>query len=450
MKNLALRLTLVVLTVAGFAGAGYFLFTAESQIRSLQAGTATIDRETARVRAVVAEIRASQSGYFVAGQDRAFWISKVAALIKDAQAGTTALAQANLRTADTGEDLATAAEALGSFARFDTRVRALLDDGQPLTAATLAFSDAWQLLGAADKSLGQVQRLQAEAAGRKADLLRQRQAWALAGSAGLALVVLLLLAPRSTRHKESDETPLARGDSPAGELKLNAGDGPDWASAATLSSSRGLALQGDPDIGDGIVSRARKVPSSESTAKTGVSSPPVSSIPANPPSSSSAAGPAGATTAGPNASALLAQAATLCSDLAKVESGNELEQILERAAALLDASGIVLWMGGSEGDTPLQPALSWGYAPGVLAKMRALPRDSENAVSSAVRSCRVEVVPAGSKGNGAIVVPLQSAGGCRGAMAVETRNRGESSEVVRSLAAIVAAQVSAFLPEPSA
>jgi hypothetical protein len=146
----------------------------------------------------------------------------------------------------------------------------------------------------------------------------------------------------------------------------------------------------------------------------------------------------------------LAQAATLCSDLAKVESGNELEQILERAAALLDASGIVLWMGGSEGDTPLQPALSWGYAPGVLAKMRALPRDSENAVSSAVRSCRVEVVPAGSKGNGAIVVPLQSAGGCRGAMAVETRNRGESSEVVRSLAAIVAAQVSAFLPEPSA
>ena len=455
MKNLALRATLVVLVVAGFAGAGYFLYLTDRQVRGLAADRASFDHEMAGLQSKLADLRATQPAYLVPGQDRHFWSEKMAALLKEAQAAALAVPQAHTLSNEAGQEIGTLAEALASFARFDTRVRELLDAGQPLTAAGLVFGDSAQLLGAADKAALTASARQAATTDREVDQLRWRQAYVLAGAAGFALLVLLLLMPRTGQEA-------GPGDASASPAGADLG-------GATAGGDLNLAVTGDPDLGDGIVSRARPAPrdASEPDARpqtAGGSSQfsvgdlelgdgivsrakPVATSRSEHPTSAGRAGASASAGASLESSGLLTQIAALCGELARVNTGDELQHVLTRAAALLDAAGIVLWMAGPSPSDRLEPALSCGYAPQVLAKMGALPRDGENAVSSCVRGARMEVVPAVANGSGAIVVPLLTSAGCTGAMAIETRNRGEASEVVRSLATIIAAQIAAFLPQ---
>jgi hypothetical protein len=140
----------------------------------------------------------------------------------------------------------------------------------------------------------------------------------------------------------------------------------------------------------------------------------------------------------------LAAAARLCTDLARVHDTSELQELLARAAALLDATGIVVWMGNQEGDV-LWPAFSHGYSPQALTKMQALPRDGSTPVSMAFRKGLMEVVPAADRNSGAIVAPILAAAGCVGAMAVEVPHGAERSDAAQALASIVAAQLATLV-----
>ena len=141
----------------------------------------------------------------------------------------------------------------------------------------------------------------------------------------------------------------------------------------------------------------------------------------------------------------LSGAAQLCTDLARVRDTSELQGLLARAAGLLDASGIVVWMGGS-GGTVLWPAFSHGYTPQTLSKMQALPREGRTPVSMAFRTGLMEIVPAddGSP-SGAIVAPILTSTGCVGVMAVEIRHGAESSDAEQALAGIIAAQLATLV-----
>jgi hypothetical protein len=141
----------------------------------------------------------------------------------------------------------------------------------------------------------------------------------------------------------------------------------------------------------------------------------------------------------------LAEAARLCTDLARVQDTSELQGLLARAAALLDASGIVVWMAGAEADV-LWPAFSHGYTPQALARMHAVPRDGATPVSVAFRKELVEVVPAAEGGgSSAVVVPILTSAGCVGAMAIELRPGAESRDADQALARIVAAQLATLV-----
>ena len=140
----------------------------------------------------------------------------------------------------------------------------------------------------------------------------------------------------------------------------------------------------------------------------------------------------------------LAQAARLCTDLACIKDAGELKDLLSRAAELLDASGIVVWIAGVGGDA-LKPTFSHGYSDQTLAKMKSLSSTDANAVSMAFRSGRIELVAAGGGRNGAIVTPINTASGCVGAMAAEIRHGAESSRNVQALATIIAAQLATLV-----
>jgi hypothetical protein len=154
--------------------------------------------------------------------------------------------------------------------------------------------------------------------------------------------------------------------------------------------------------------------------------------------------PAGYVTARP-AGPVLRAAAQLCTDFGRVSDVEELRGIVGRAAELMDASGLIVWMSGPDGNQ-LVPALSHGYGPDMVSRLPPLARSEDNAAATAYRTSQLQIVLARpGESNGAIVAPLLTPNGCAGVLSAEIRGGGETSESVQALAAIFAAQLSAVL-----
>ena len=148
--------------------------------------------------------------------------------------------------------------------------------------------------------------------------------------------------------------------------------------------------------------------------------------------------------------AVLKAAASLSTDLGRVRDADEMSRLLGRAATLMDATGIVIWLGSATG-SDLQPMLAHGYGPQALSRMPPVPRSADNAAGAAYRTGQMQIVlsrPGGT--NGAIVAPILSADGCIGALSAEIQGGSETSESIQALATIFAAHLATVLAEPTA
>lgn len=149
----------------------------------------------------------------------------------------------------------------------------------------------------------------------------------------------------------------------------------------------------------------------------------------------------------------LAEAARVCTTLSRVTSAAALPDLLGRAARVLDASGLIVWLGAGE---ELFAATAHGYDPRVVARIGPIPRHAENATAAAWRAAEMRIVPGDMMANGAIVAPLfepsDSAQGCLGVLAVELRDGREADPATQAVITILAAQLSAIVsawPAPS-
>ena len=153
----------------------------------------------------------------------------------------------------------------------------------------------------------------------------------------------------------------------------------------------------------------------------------------------------------------MAEAAAVCTALSRVATSAEIPSVLARAADVLDASGIIVWMGAGE---ELFAATSHGYHPRVLARLGPIRRHAENATAAAWRACALRVVQGDGTNNGAVVAPLfgpsNSPGpwsdGCIGVLTVEIRGGRENDPITQAVAAMFAAQLATVLaawPAPS-
>ena len=140
--------------------------------------------------------------------------------------------------------------------------------------------------------------------------------------------------------------------------------------------------------------------------------------------------------------------ANLCTKFGRARRTNDLSPLLQEAARILDASGLIIWTW----DRPLERLrLSWahGYADFVLAQLPTVPLEAENAVATAFRSARTSYVAGAESGCGAIVVPLLTAERCVGVLAIELHQNGDSASRVEALATIFAAQLARVVDEPT-
>jgi hypothetical protein len=135
-------------------------------------------------------------------------------------------------------------------------------------------------------------------------------------------------------------------------------------------------------------------------------------------------------------------AAALSTELSRLSDQAELTGLLGRAAEILDARGLVVWMGaGAE----LFAAAAYGYDAAVLRRIKPIAQAADNATASAWRTGQLRTVSADADGYGAIVAPLLSPSGCVGVLAAETRHGREGDAAVQALVTILASQLASVL-----
>ena len=144
----------------------------------------------------------------------------------------------------------------------------------------------------------------------------------------------------------------------------------------------------------------------------------------------------------------LAAAADVCAALARATDAVSLHAALTRAAAVLDARGIIVWMGAGE---ELFPAVAVGYDERVVERLGAIPRNAANATADTWRTAQLRTVAGDVVAHGAIAAPVHGVSGCIGVFAAEVRHGREADPATQAVAAIVAAQLAGLVPAwPSA
>jgi hypothetical protein len=399
MNHRAVRVIVFLLAVASAATGAYLLVALEDTIVAERSAERVFESQAHEAALLVERLRTAQQSYVAAGQGADYWMGKLAdtrATLERTLGGLAASATAD--AARTAADRA--AGLVGQHARLDARARTYIGQEQRLMASDLIFTEMSGMTGEIARYTDQARTEQRALADSRIEELRQQQVYVLGAAAALGLLCALLL--------------VARGRSPAPEDTREALR----ALMNDASPAGSAALRGDPGATSG---------------------------PLMPPGrSASVIRMAAAGGAAPAASVDLAATARLCADLARVGDPAELPRLLERAARILDASGLIVWVADRAG-TSLFPILAEGYPPQVLARMGSIGRDADNAAAAAYRQGELRTVPARDSLPGAIVAPIITGDGCVGVLAAEMRHGTEGDEATQAITAILAAQLATFV-----
>jgi hypothetical protein len=389
MTRLSVRLTLLLACMAAIGYAGFLTWSSERQVRLADESSRQFTT-TARAASVgVAELRAAQQAYVAVGQGEDFWFARVSAIVKDLSDTLAVLkSSATAPGAVTATDDATGA--LQDFQQMDKRARDYARSRQLAPASDLIFTDGFDLTKKAGDAIERA--VVAELTARDAAIggHRRTQAFALGGAVGVAIVGLLMLLPPGRRHEPDDVVfPV--------ETRVTV-------SAETLA-----------DLQDFGVVTTTPVAPPPGTGRSTVD---------------------------------LGGMAALCVELARIQDTRALPTLLGRAAEILQASGIVLWIADPDA-RELTPIGVHGYTPQLSARFGTILRDAENVTALAFRTGLLQTMNADAISNGAVAAPLVTAGGCVGVMAAELKNGGEQQFPLLAAATIIAAQLATLVGPPS-
>jgi hypothetical protein len=144
----------------------------------------------------------------------------------------------------------------------------------------------------------------------------------------------------------------------------------------------------------------------------------------------------------------LQAAAEVCTAIGRLTSSEDLPQLLQQAAVVVDASGIVVWMAAGE---ELFAAAAYGYPSHVIQKLGPINRSAINATAAAWRSGTLQAVAGDLSTRGALAAPMLGPDRCIGVLAVEISGGREDNPGKRAVTMMFAAQLSAaFAAWPAA
>ena len=394
MRRKLLRVALLVVFLgAGVASGSYAYLTGQRIVESRRAARA-FDARAWTLSVSLADLRAAQQAYVATGQDRAYWMADVSERIEEVTAALSALSAAAIRPV-TVDALEEATSLVAALARMDARARDHAEAGEEMIASDLIFADGLELSRAAADHMERARLAEREAHDDLVGAQERSQAWAVGGALGASVLFALLLSPLSAGRSSAEGVPATPNDQVAEEP------------VPALPEGR-LFLDLDTDRSEGAAE-----------AETD-------------------AGPAA--TPAPD----LRLAADLCTDLGRSANAAELPPLLARAAELLNASCVIVWVRDGTGNA-LRPAVSHGYPAAALARLGTISCDGDNVTAAAYREARMHVIPGNAETPGAIVAPLASPEDRPGVMTLEVNDGWEASDVVQSTATIIAAQLATLI-----
>jgi hypothetical protein len=422
MQSLTLRVTLLGLFVTAAGLATYFSWTGMMRAREDVRALSAFDRLAISAERDALELRAAQQGYVAAGQGDQFWASKVDAVVSRLRETLNTLrTQATAAQAQSALD--NASSALQDFEQMDRRAREYAHTAQRLLASDLIFSNGFELTGAAASAVEDARSAERQLREASTAALELRGLAAAGGTIAFGFLVIAVLVPRGAEPEliPAITHPIPRFEGARPSSRIDSGSHEEGWSAAK------------------VVPKPKPAPRPAA---------PVTTAPAaGPPAAAPVVAAVPAPIVAPTID--LPGVASLCSDLARVMDTHALPAILERAAAVLDAPGIVLWIADPDG-RELSPIITHGYSPQLVTRLGTILRDAENATASAFRTSLLQTVKTDAVSNGAVAAPLVTPAGCVGVMAAEVRNGGERDAAKLAVATIVAAQLATLVGPPSA
>lgn len=328
----------------------------------------------------LAELRGAEAGYVAAGQKAEDWMNKATGASAQLES-----AIANLTTATTSPDARqhyeSAAALVGELTATDRKARALITSGQELVASDVLFQEGAEPARKLTTELFVAREIEMAAFEKTAVSL----GWMSLGANGAVFAIGLLLMFLGTRGAKDDAG--AADESQNGHIDLRS------APAAPVAAS---SAPGDPG-GDPFAA----------------------------------------------SSVDLSGAADLCVDLGRILDGRDLQGLMARAATVLEAKGLVLWV-SEAGGTVLRPSVAHGYSDRVVQRMGTLPVEGDNVTSLAFRTLQPQVLRSSFDGHGALAVPLITSGGCVGVLAAEVQG-AKPGDVRFAVARMIAAQLSTLV-----
>jgi hypothetical protein len=397
MARRGIRVMLWVLIVLSSAISACFFWVDESAIGRDAAAARTFDDAANAAGRALMDLRAAQQAYVATGQGNEFWGAKVSSSMSAVRQALSAMRVARSKGAQNA--IQNASLTVDDFEQMDRRAREYVQSGQLLMASDVIFSGGLELTEAAWSDIQRARAAEEQVADAVVHGLRRRQWMALGVGAGLATLLALVLVP------------VPRG-------KVDAADRP-----APPSPEPEITSDEDLDL---------------RTAGDRKFSPTPAIAPAAP----------GRANQHRIADVDLPGVAALCADLARVTDPRALTPLLERASALLDAAGLIVWIADPDG-RELAPIVSHGYPPQLVLRLGTIARDAENVTAAAFRTALLQTVRADDLSNGAVAAPLVTPTGCVGVMAAEVRNGGEQREASLAAATIVAAQLATLVGPPT-
>jgi hypothetical protein len=435
MKSRGARLALLALFVMALGVTAYLFRKSETARRAETAAGDTFNEKVRAATRGILEMRAAQQAYVATGQGDDFWAARVASTSASVRETLSALrGSAASFDAQAGIDAATGS--LQDFSQMDTRAREYVRTGQKMLAADMIFSNGSELTDAAlasvEKAAGAEQRARTAAANTFAN----RQNFALLAAAAAGTLVLLLLLPRVENDVPSPVfLDPARTPAPRITVRATTPDQPvvshdGWHPPKRIGEPAPTLVP--PPTVEAVSVREVKPPE---IAPAPPPAPDVTPEPVAPP-------------AVPVPAFDFRGVATLCLALSRVDDTTALPPLLEHAATLLDAAGIILWIADPDG-RELTPVLAQGYPQHLLNRLGTIPRGAENATAAAFRTATLQTVYSDGTSNGAIAAPLITYGGCVGVMAAEVRGNAERMDANLATATILAAQIASLVGPPA-
>jgi hypothetical protein len=376
MQKRAIRFTVLGLLLLAGAGASLIAWNVSSQLTALDARRGDIASRLDRLLTTIADIGAAQHMYVAPGQPAAAAFEQVASLIQRIHVDVQAV-RPILASAESAELLTVITDSAATLVDADSSARSHYGSGETLWAAEVIFGQARETLATMTQAVRALQAAETRTQTAAHSELQRALATVVGAGAVLWAVGLLALAWIPRQQIQQLDHNRASPESRGGAAK---------ASSVTATA------------------QVQTAPAPQSTPQ------PVD----------------------------LAAAANVCTGISRLNASSALPGLLARAAQVIDASGIIIWMGAGE---ELFAAAAHGYDPRIIARLGSIRRSADNATATAWRTGEPGVVPGGAGASGAIVAPMFGPDGCIGVLAAEVRQGREGDTATRAVTVMLAAQL---------